>query len=160
MKSLFQISKETLLIEDRLKELKNGEFISYQQIENDTGVKMDNKGKSYMRSALHRLKKEYAAVRGQGIEIASIDNANTIMIGRVVKIDNAVKRGERTHKILNSEFYDQMTPDEQKQQTLIGAAFGVLRAVASNGKKVLNSSMNAKEISNHNSPVVDVERFK
>jgi hypothetical protein len=129
-----------------LKDVEHGQILSYQQIENDTDVKMNTQaGRSYLRTACKKLKREYSCIRGVGIKLADKDTATTLVIGRLVKIDNAVKRGERTYNNVSLAFYNELPPAEQKQINFVGAAFGAIRVAAENGKYFLR---NARKVTN------------
>jgi len=140
MKTIAKISEESLKIVNYLEGIAHGETLSYDQIEKATGVKMDTKGRSYLRTAIKKLKREYSCIVGKGIELASAKSATNILVGRVVKIDNAVKRAEKTQTILVNNFYDQLQPIEQKQALFLGAVFGAIRVAAQNGKHYIQNA--------------------
>ena len=148
MRTLAKISEESLKLIEYLKSIEHGQILSYQQIEKDTDVKMDTPaGRSYLRTACKKLKREYSCIRGVGIELASLKSATSLVIGRLVKIDNAVKRGERTYNNVSIAFYNELSPVEQRQINFVGAAFGAIRVAAENGKYYLK---NAKMVNNQN----------
>lgn len=134
MNTIAQASSQTLRIENVLKTSRPGEFITYKNIESLSGVKMDNKGKGYLRTALNRLKLEYSPVSGQGIELASAQNAIVIVSKRVVKIDNSVKKAEKTTKRITNQFYDKLSESEQKNVNYLSAVFASLRAYSQSAK--------------------------
>lgn len=134
MNTIAQASSQTLRIENVLKSSRPGDFITYKNIEALSGVKMDNKGKGYLRTALNRLKLEYSPVAGQGIELASAQNAIVIVSKRVVKIDNSVKKAEKTTKRITNQFYDKLSESEQKNVNYLSAVFGSLRAYSQSAK--------------------------
>lgn len=146
-KTIAEISKEALQIEQYLKGCNAGEFVAYKEIEAKTGVTMDGHGKGYLRTALNRLKMEYTCVRGSGIELASPDNSMEIISQKVVKIDNSVKRAEKTYKNITHSFYDKLSNEDKKQVHFVGSVFGAIRLAANNAKsffkkenpKVINS---------------------
>lgn len=141
MQTLAKISEESLTLVNYLKDVEHGQILSYQQIEKDSGVKMNTPaGRSYLRTACKKLKREYSCIRGVGIKLASADTATTLVIGRLVKIDNAVKRGERTYNNVSLAFYNELPPAEQKQINFVGAAFGAIRVAAENGKYFLRNA--------------------
>ena len=140
MNTLAKISEESLTLINYLKNVEHGQILSYQQIEKDTGIKMNlQASRGYLRTACKKLKREYSCIRGVGIEMASSKSATTLIIGRLVKIDNAVKRGERTYNNVSIAFYNELSPVEQKQINFVGAAFGAIRVAAENGKYFLKN---------------------
>lgn len=134
------VSEQTLKIESVIKHLRPGDFISYQNIFELSGVRMDVKGRSYLRTALNRLGIEYTSVWGKGIELASHKNAISIVASRVVKIDNSVKRAEKTTKRITNQFYDKLNEDEQKNVNYLSAIFASLRAYSSSAKVFFKKS--------------------
>ena len=140
MQTLAKISEESLALVNYLKDVEHGQILSYQQIEQDTGVKMNTQaGRSYLRTACKKLKREYSCLRGVGIQLMGVNTATTLIVGRLVKIDNAVKRGERTYNNVSVAFYNELSPAEQKKINFVGAAFGAIRVAAENGKYYLKN---------------------
>jgi len=140
MKTIAKISEETLRIVNYLEDIPHGTLLLYKQIETDCDVPMDTKGKSYLRTACKKLKREYSPVRGIGIELASAKTATGLVVGRLIKIDKAVKRGEKTFDNIVPVFYEEFSSQEQKQLNFVGAAFGAIRVAAENGKRFLKNS--------------------
>lgn len=140
MKTIAKISEETLTLINYLQDMPNGQYLTYKQIQKDTGIKMDLNGKSYLRTALKKLKKEYSCVIGDGIKLASPETATCIVVGKLVKVDRAVRRGEKTVNNITSNFYNEVTPQEQKQLNFLGAVFGAIRVAAKNGKHYLKNA--------------------
>lgn len=142
MNTISEVSKQTLQIESVLKAAKPGDFITYKNLEILSGVKMDNKGKGYMRTALNRLKLEYSPRMGEGIELASPENSISIVSKRVIKIDNSVKRAEKTTKRVTNQFYDKLTEHEQKNVNYLSAVFASLRAYSQSAKTFFKKTEN------------------
>lgn len=140
MKTIAKISEETLTIINYLQDMPHGQYLTYAQIQNDTNVQMDIKGKTYLRTALKKTRREYSPVRGLGIELASAKTATGLVANKLVKIDKAVRRGERTYNNVTTDFYSEFTPQEQKQINFIGAAFGAIRVASENGKHFLKNT--------------------
>lgn len=140
MKTIAEISKQALKIEAALKSAKPGELITYKNMEIMSGVLMDDKGKGYLRTALNRLKLEYTVIRGEGIELASAENAIAIVSRRVIKIDNTVKRAEKTTKRISNQFYDKLSESEQRNVNYLSAVFGSLRAYSQSAKMFFKKS--------------------
>jgi hypothetical protein len=135
MNTIAEVSKQSLKLENILRSSRPGEFISYKNLESLSGVRMDNKGKGYLRTALNRLKLEYSPVIGQGIQLADAGNAIAIVSKRVIKIDNSVKRAEKTTKRITNQFYDKLNEHEQKNVNYLSAVFASLRAYSQTAKQ-------------------------
>lgn len=148
MKTVQKISEQTLKLVNYLKDIRPGEYLSYRDIEIGAGVKMNEKGKTYLRSAIRKLHLEYECRVNEGIVLASEKNTTRILVHRLTKIDNSVKKGEKTYKNLSFNFFDKLNDREQKQINFIGAAFGAIRLAAENGKRLfqVNKSQNNKKI--------------
>jgi hypothetical protein len=145
--SVSKISEKTLKIQNFLETLDKGKIISYEELSFKTGVPMDKKGKTYLRSALSRAKIEYSVVHGEGIELASPTNTIRFVGNRLIKVDKAVKRAEKTQKNLINDFFNNLPPEEQKQILYIGAVFGAIRVASDNGKMIYSSKNKVKNCS-------------
>ena len=134
MKTIQEVSKETIIIQEFIKKQSHGTELSYNSIEHETGVKMNEKGKSYLRSALRREKREYSCKRGYGIVLADANSTMPILMNKMTKIDKAVKRASKSQKNLQSEFFSSLSEDQQKEILFVGAVFGAIRVASENGK--------------------------
>lgn len=154
MKSFPEVSKETLRIENYLQSLPEGHLVTFDDIAENAEVKMDERGKAYMRTACKRLKIEYEAIKSVGIRLASESSASTIVVHKICRIDNAVKRGEKTHSNIKTKFYDRLTDSEKKGLDLFGYAFSVIRSGANYGKKILKAKI---DIGNFKPPEIRID---
>lgn len=137
-KTIQAVSEATLKLGGLFNSVEPGREFSYKQIQELTGVTMDNAGKSYMRSALKRLKLPYEIIRGEGIKILSVDNASRIVVDKVIKVDNAIKRAAKTTKQVSDRMYDQLPEAEKKNINFLGALFGTIRAYSINAKRIFS----------------------
>lgn len=133
-KTIAEVSNETLRIEEFLKTLHNGQQVSYSEIEKQSGVKMNARGRGFMRTALKRLNLEFTTIHGEGIELGSPDNAMRIISTRIVRIDNSVRRAEKTVKNVHDKFYDSLNDIEKKNVMYLGAVFGAIRQHSNSAK--------------------------
>lgn len=121
----------------------DGDELLWEQIANETKIPMDATGRALVRRALRKVKRPYEAVRGEGVRLSSSDNTMKIMGGKFVRIDNAVRRADRTRAELSTRHLDQL-PRRQKEQMLVLAGFfGTVRAFAKEASaKVLGTGTN------------------
>lgn len=145
-KSIAEVSTETLKLESYLKDKEAGEFVSYNQITSDTGVIMDYRGKGFLRTALHRLGREYSTHTGQGIELASPENSMNIVTNRLVRINNAVKRGDRTTRNIQRDFLMQMSEQDKKRILFCASIFGAIRLAAEQGRQLFSKKKEPSSI--------------
>ncbi len=110
--------------------LPDGEEVSWLRIEADTGIKMDWKGRGLARRALGKLKRPYAALRGEGLRLSSPENATEIMNGRFIRIDGAVKRADKTREHIVHRHFEKMPAQEQQRMLVLAGFFGAVRAFA------------------------------
>jgi hypothetical protein len=115
MKTIAEISKETVAIESFLKTCKPGEKIPYLVLEKETNVKMDTRGKAFLRSAMRRLRLEYSCIRGHGIELCSPKNATSIIAYKIIGVDRSVRRAHKTTRHVSDQFYHQLADDDKRQ---------------------------------------------
>jgi len=137
--TIANVSDYTLRIEEYLKKFDVGEELSYLRIGTDNGVKMNERGKGYLRTALKRAKLEYSPIRGYGIKLADSKTTMPILVNKLTKIDRAVKRANKSHKNLQEQFFASLTKNEQNQVLYVGAVFGAIRIAAENGKIIYTS---------------------
>ena len=134
MNTIAEVSKETLKIEAYLKSLNPGDKALYVTIQNETGVKMNLRGKQFMRSALNRLKLEYSCIHGQGIELCSPINATGIIAHKVIRIDKAVKRAGKTTKRITGQFYDLLSDADKQHVNVVHSILVPLMSYAKNAR--------------------------
>lgn len=137
-KSIQQVSEETLKIENIFRSATPGQFFSYEELGRLAELKMDNKGKQFMRSALRRLKMPYEVISGMGIKTLSAQNGTKIIVNSVVKVDNSIKKAEKTTKQVRARVYDELTEPEQKNINFLSALFGTIRSYSTNAKKIFH----------------------
>jgi|SRR5208337_5392 len=128
--------KDSILLEQYLAEQKPGACLSFLAIEHESGVKMDLLGKGHLLRCLKRMKLEYTPTRGYGITLADPGLVMPILSTRICRIDQAVKRGDRSQKLLQEQFFNSLTADEQKHVLFAGAVFGAIRLAAEQGHQL------------------------
>ncbi len=139
MYTLQDVSANTLKLENIFSSAIEGQYFSYKELQQLTNVVMDNKGKTYIYSALRRLKLPYETVRGEGIKLLSKDNATRIVIGKIIKTDNSIKRAEKTTKQVKDRVYEQLTEPEKKNIIFLGTLFGTIRSYSQSAKRIFNN---------------------
>lgn len=136
MKTIAEVSRETLIMEAIIKGLKPGEHISYDELQNQSGIIMDAKGKSYMRSALHRLKIEYTTINGVGITTASAKNSSGILSTKAKRVDNSIHRAEKTTRNITTQFYSELENKDKAVLNDMNAKLGTLRLFSKDIKMI------------------------
>jgi hypothetical protein len=114
----------------------DGIELMWEDIEKISGVsmKVSGPGRAYARRALKRLRRPYEALNGKGIRLSAPGTAMTIVKGRVVRIDGAVRIAAKTQSQLQERHLDQMTPEEQRKMLMAAGFFGAIRALASENR--------------------------
>lgn len=130
MKSIQEVSKQTLLIQNYLMDYPKDQKLTYSDLEIATGVKMDNQGKQFLRSALKRMKMPYVCIKGEGIEFTNTKTALSIAAhdakGLLVKIKGARKRVTQVLSICG----DQLPDVDRSKLQYTGATYGSLELSA------------------------------
>lgn len=134
LKTVAEKSKESVLLENFLGKQNPGAELSFLAIEAGSGVRMDADGKNCLRRALHRLRIEYTAIRGYGVTLANSSLVMPILTNRLTRIDSAVKRGDRTQKNLEEQFFKSLSDEQQKSVLFAGAIFGAIRLASRQGR--------------------------
>lgn len=133
-RTIAKISEETLKVQSFIESQKDGAELSFEKIAYETGVKMDTRGRGYLRTAIKRTRKEYSSIPKYGIKLADKDSAMPILLNKLTKIDRAVKRGSKSRDNIQEHFYRELDETTQKELLYIGAVFGAIRIAADNGK--------------------------
>lgn len=145
--TIAKVSEDTLKIQSYLENQSPGTFIDYLEIERGSGVRMDEQGKTRLRSAAKRAKIEYSASRGKGIQLASPENGVSMVLGKFVRVDNAVKRAEKTHRNIIYNFSDEMEERDRQTISQMGLLFGAVRAAAEQFRIFSGGRSKTKDVS-------------
>ena len=155
--TICEVSETTLRLQEYIMTKPHGTELSYSRIAADTGIKMTEPNKQKLRSAIRRARREYAAIHVYGIVLADPGLVLPILSNRLIKIDRAVRRGDRTHKTLQEQFFAQLSPEAQQKVLFAGAVFGAIRIAADNGRRLHGKK--TKKISNMDSINIPVPNF-
>lgn len=139
-----KVSEDVLKIERFLETKNPGEAIGYDELAMETGVEMSIEGKAKLRTALKRLRLEYSPIHGCGIRLADAGLVMPLLSNRIVRIDRAVKRADKTQKNLQVQFFEALSPEEQRQVLFAGAVFGAIRVAAENGRMLYSDNSKKK----------------
>jgi len=154
--TIAKVSEETLKIQAYIETLPAGTEISYDELGRRAKVRMDNRGKQFLRRALHRAKIESSTIKGYGIKLADAKNAMGLITHKLQRIDRSVRRGERTHKNIQEQFFMELSAEKQREILYLGAVFGAIRVAAENGKIIY--SQKPKEVKqNINIPIPNMK---
>jgi len=140
-RTIAKVSDNTLKLQSIMENFHPGDELSFNNIEHDSGVKMNERGKQYLRTACKRAKIEYSSIRGVGIKLADPRTTMQILSHRLIKVDNSVKRADKSHKNLQEKFFSQLTIKEQKDRLYIGSVFGAIRAASNNAKLIYGKNI-------------------
>lgn len=108
----------------------DGEEVLWIAIEHQAGVPMDEHGKGLAREALRKIGRPYEALRGEGVRLSAPETSTRIMSRSFTRIDNSVRRAERTRKHLASRHLLAMTEIDKQKMTVLAGFFGTVRAFA------------------------------
>lgn len=123
------------LLREFLGELKNGARVSWVEIEQGTGIKMDRRGQPLVRAVLKETGREYLALPGHGIEMSSPDNALDIVAGRLRRVDNALSVATKVTANVVSQHLEAMPSDRRQEILRTQALLSTLRFVGEGGRK-------------------------
>lgn len=148
---MFKITQEVSKLKEFLEEAaanRPDTQISYLEIEDITGIPMDQKGKGYLRNAAKYCGVEYSAVPKYGIEIAGPNNGTQIIGGRLARIDAATRRAETATKNIQKRYIRDMDDESQKTIIFLGSVFGAIRASAEGYKRLAMTRKAAPVLAN------------
>lgn len=135
--TIAKTSEEGLKLREYMSVQSPGSFITYLQIQDESGVLMDSRGKNLVRSALTSQKIEYTCLRGKGIELAGVETAVGIMNQKFVRVSNTIKKAAKTQKNIQEKFYDDLSEQDKRKVLLAGTVFAMMHAMAKDNSKSL-----------------------
>jgi hypothetical protein len=134
MSGIAEVAKETLILEQYLKGFNPGEKVLYRQIEAETGIVMDDKGKACLRTAFKRARLQYTQLRtperGMGYILASPGNTVGIIVENLTKVDRGIKKTHNVTVALKERFYNQLTDSDKKAADFVHRETGAMLAFA------------------------------
>ncbi len=136
MKTVAQMSEEAVRLTQYIEGLPEGADITYDTVREELGIKMNTIGKNKLRQAIERCRREYTNIRNVGYQLADPGNSMAILSTRLQRIDQTVKRADKSQVIIYDDFYDRLPPEQQKAVVFLGATFGAIRVAAESGKRV------------------------
>lgn len=139
-------TEEYLKLLNYVLEQPSGKLLRYTEVEYETGVRMDLKGKAKLRRAILRSKRECSTVQTVGYKLAEADMVMGILSVRLLRIDGAVKRADRAQRILQQQFFEALKPDEKRGVLYVGSIFGAIRLAAENGKRLYGVAKTPKSL--------------
>lgn len=117
-----------------LNEQPDGQQLKWTQIASETGIQMGQCGRNMVRRALSKIKRPYVALVSIGVKLSDAETALPIVATKFVRIDNAVKRADRTQREVSARHLTQLDSDKQKRMLLLASFFGAVRAAATSYK--------------------------
>lgn len=118
--------------------MNDGEELSWLRIEADTSIDMRGQsGRSLLRRACEKAKRPYETLPGIGIRLSSAESAMPIVQSSFVRIDNAVRRADRTRKNVATRHLDQLPSTEKHKMLLLAGFFGAVKAFAKDASSKL-----------------------
>ena len=127
---MFEPSKELAILKGLLNDLPAGAYIAYAEIEQQTGVAMNVRGKCILRSALRSLKREYHCDRGNGIELENPANAMVLVTGRVKRVNGSLRRADKTVTRMAERYMEKLPKDDRDRLLATASLFGAIKAMA------------------------------
>lgn len=142
-----ELLEESIVLGKFIAEQNAGASLSYSAIEHQTRIRMDARGKQLLRAALRRRNIEYTSRRNYGIVLADAEWVAPILSTKIMRIDRAVKRGDRTQRNLQEQFFESLGLDEQKQVLFAGAVFGAIRIATEQGRLLYKKNLDRAALS-------------
>ena len=118
---------------------KDGAVLSWVELEQMSGVRMDARGRGLFRVAMRKNKRAYKALRGAGVELSSPRNAVTILRQMDGRIGGAVRRATKVDGHIQGRHLEQLDARDRAEvlmrSSLRGALLSGARAVVKLGSR-------------------------
>jgi hypothetical protein len=110
----------------------DGAELSWLQVEHDTKVAMDLKGRDMFRRCLLKVRGRggYESVRGEGIKLSSPGTALSIVNDHGRRVGRAIGNWTKTVEETKVRHFDEMPSDHQQQLLARSSFAGALRTMA------------------------------
>lgn len=109
---------ELLKLIDYFKIQPQGVELTYNQIEQETGVAMDTNGKSLMRRAIKESERVYKVNHALGIWLDCLENATEIVTIQTTRVRRSIEKTVQTIKVVKPRYYHLMPKQEQELMNL------------------------------------------
>lgn len=114
VRRLFEPSEDTVKLRSYLSELEDGIRVGWIDVERATGVHMDERGHSLVRTTMRRLGRWYIPIPGFGFETSQPNTARDIVLARARRIKGAVDSATTaTQQLLGRHAAEMTTADRQ-----------------------------------------------
>lgn len=116
---------------------KPGTLLTYDGVEEETGVLMDRGGRDKLREAILYSGLEYRLIRGEAFELAQVGTCREILGNKLMSIDSRIKRAEQARKRVAWQFFKALPKEEQDRLLFLQAVFGAIQGKADEARKGL-----------------------
>ena len=141
-RSIQEVSEDTLILTDWLKNAAPDQDYAFLEITQATGIAMDRKGKDTLRRASRRASVEYSAIKGFGIRLAGPRTGLSVVAHHGQRIKNTVRRGERAfHNV--STHRDGMQEGDRRLMDMMGAGFAAINVATEQARKMFSQERRA-----------------
>jgi hypothetical protein len=135
-------SPEYLQLRDYVAEQPHGILLSYNKVEEDTGIKMDVKGQAKLRRAILVNKREYVLQVGIGYELAQPSTAMSVVDTGINRIENSFKRAERRINNIEDNFMPDLSTEDKASLLFKKSVVGAVQNSIENSKKLYGRTPN------------------
>jgi hypothetical protein len=129
-KSIQEVSRETLVLENFVRTIPPGEQVPFALIEEKTGVRMNQNGKGHLRTAVKRAGRVCAAIRGFGIKMSNEAIVVDIMGAGVKRVRNGMRKIEKNGSLMLEQHGPKMDVRERNTCELTVSAIAAMRVSA------------------------------
>lgn len=131
-----QRQKDLRALQEYFAGRKDGERLSWLEIERGASVKMDDRGKAIARLSLKRLRRPYTPLPGLGLELSGPENAVEILDKQGRRIVRSVHQTIETGEHLAARHLEAMSSSHRERLTRTRSILATLELSASLAKPV------------------------
>lgn len=135
-------------------ECPSGAILDWHTIEQRSGVRMNNEGRTLVRRVLYQMKKPYEARKGAGITLAAAANALRIGMSTTDRVVQAAKRGRRNTDILVEKFVNDLPKADQDRLLYTAALFGAIWNCVDDYRKLSQEKKKLTIVGNSARPIM------
>jgi hypothetical protein len=115
----------------------DGATLSWLEIEQKTGVKMNYRGKDLVRRVIRRADRAHASIPGSGIRLSCPESSVEIVENAVHRIVGAMGTASRTTRVVLDRHGKDMSDEDRQKLIRVHGTLGAVKALTNDSVRML-----------------------
>jgi len=131
-----------------------GATVLFEQIEQETGITMNQSGREKLRQALHSLERPYQPIHGKGIELLGVQNGLEIVHGKMNVVQKSIANAKRIHRLVDDQVGPALKPHERRSLGIVATALTAMELAGQEMRQKIKSNQGVPLLPGYNTPHV------